>query len=96
MASTQAVYQGTFTPKRRWTVYALPMEQADFGYNDLPARTLEWENRFIDKALAIQARHPSYSFTLDAAANLDSYLATRQEPQAAQLARVTCDRDDGA
>ena len=81
----KAVYQGTFTPKRRWMVYALPMEQADFGYNDLPARTLEWENRFIDKALAIQARHPSYSFTLDAAANLDSYLATRQEPQTAQL-----------
>ena len=55
----QAVFRGTFTPKRRWTVYALPMEQADFGYNDLPARTLEWENRFIDKALAIQDRHPS-------------------------------------
>ena len=81
----QAVFRGTFTPKRRWTVYALPMEQADFGYNDLPARTLEWENRFIDKALAIQARHPSYSFTLDAAANLDSYLATRQTPQTARL-----------
>ena len=81
----QAVFRGTFTPKRRWTVYALPMEQADFGYNDLPARTLEWENRFIDKALAIQERHPLYSFTLDAAANLDSYLATRQAPQAARL-----------
>ena len=81
----QAVFRGTFTPKRRWTVYALPMEQADFGYNDLPARTLEWENRFIDKALAIQDRHPLYSFTLDAAANLDSYLATRQAPQAARL-----------
>ena len=81
----QAVFRGTFTPKRRWTVYALPMEQADFGYNDLPARTLEWENRFIDKALAIQERHPSYSFTLDAAANLDSYLATRQTPQTARL-----------
>jgi hypothetical protein len=80
-----AVYEGTFTPKRRWTVYALPMEQADFGYNDLPARTLEWENRFIDKALAIQAAHPSYSFTLDAAANLDSYLATRQSAQSSQL-----------
>ena len=25
----KAVYQGTFTPKRRWAVYALPMEQAD-------------------------------------------------------------------
>ena len=81
----KAVYEGTFTPKRRWTVYTLPMEQADFGYNDLPARTLEWENRFIDKALVIQRRHPSYSFTLDAAANLDSYLATRQPAQAAQL-----------
>lgn len=70
--------QSTFVPKRRWLVYALPMEQADFGYNDLPARTLEWENRFIDKALEIQRRYTSYKFTLDAAANLKSYLSTRK------------------
>ena len=61
------------------------MEQADFGYNDLPARTLEWENRFIDRSLEIQSKYPSYSFTLDAAANLDSYLATRDEKQGKQL-----------
>ncbi len=79
------VYRGTFTPARRWRVYALPMEQADFGYNDLPARTLEWENRFIDKALNIQAKYPSYSFTLDAAANLESYVATRNQPQSNAL-----------
>ncbi|HEX4485045.1 MAG TPA: hypothetical protein VH088_02190, partial [Terriglobales bacterium] len=79
------VYQGTFTPLRKWQVYALPMEQADFGYNDLPARTLEWENRFIDKALDIQKQYPSYSFTLDAAANLESYLATRGEENGKQL-----------
>jgi alpha-mannosidase len=81
----KAVYRGTFTPKRRWKVYALPMEQADFGYNDLPARTLEWENRFIDTTLAIQAKYPSYSFTLDAAANLESYLATRNGEQGTRL-----------
>ena len=79
------VYRGTFTPARRWRVYVLPMEQADFGYNDLPARTLEWENRFIDKALRIQMKYPSYSFTLDAAANLESYVATRNSVQASQL-----------
>jgi alpha-mannosidase len=82
---TAPVYRGIFTPRRRWQVYALPMEQADFGYNDLPARTLEWENRFIDTALQIQHDHSSYSFTLDAAANLDSYLATRDEEHAKQL-----------
>lgn len=77
--SANPVYQGEFTPKRKWKVFALPMEQADFGYNDLPARTLEWENRFIDKTLEIQRRYPSYSFTLDASANLESYLLTRKE-----------------
>jgi alpha-mannosidase len=61
------------------------MEQADFGYNDLPPRTLEWENRFIDKTLEIQKKYPSYAFTLDAAANLESYLATRQEKNGNQL-----------
>ncbi len=66
---SQPIWQGTFRPKRKWKAYALPMEQADFGYNDLPARTLEWENRFIDKTLKIQEKFPSYSFTLDAAAN---------------------------
>jgi alpha-mannosidase len=79
------IYRGTFTPRRRWQVYALPMEQADFGYNDLPARTLEWENRFIDKTLAIQLKYPSYSFTLDAGANLESYLSTRKDEKAKQL-----------
>jgi alpha-mannosidase len=79
------VYKGIFTPLRRWQVYALAMEQADFGYNDLPARTLEWENRFIDKALEIQKQYPSYSFNLDAAANLDSYLATRDEQHGKEL-----------
>jgi len=79
------VYCGIFVPRRRWQVYALPMEQADFGYNDLPARTLEWENRFIDRTLQIQSKYPSYSFTLDAAANLDSYLATRDEAHGKQL-----------
>ncbi len=79
------IYHGTFTPRRKWQVYALPMEQADFGYNDLPARTLEWENRFIDRTLEIQQKYPSYSFTLDAAANLESYLSTRQDEKAKQL-----------
>jgi hypothetical protein len=77
--SKEPVYGGIFTPRRRWLVYALPMEQADFGYNDLPAHTLEWENRFFDKALEIQQKYDSYSYTLDAAANLESYLSTRKD-----------------
>ena len=82
---SQPIWKGTFQPKRKWKVYALPMEQADFGYNDLPARTLEWENRFIDKTLEIQQAYPAYSFTLDAAANLESYLATRPENQSSRV-----------
>src|SRR5438552_8080532 len=83
--SKAPVYRGTFTPRRRWQVYALPTEQADFGYNDLPARTLEWENRFIDKTLEIQRKYPSYSFTLDASANLESFLASRKEEQRKEI-----------
>ncbi|MEJ0087274.1 MAG: polysaccharide lyase family protein [Pseudomonadota bacterium] len=83
--SKTAIYEGVFTPKRRWQVHALPMEQADFGYNDLPARTLEWENRFIDKTLQIQKKYPDYAFTLDASANLESYLATRDAAHGEQL-----------
>lgn len=83
--SKDPAYRGTFTPRRRWQVYALPMEQADFGYNDLPARTLEWENRFIDKTLQIQKKYPSYAFTLDTAANLESYLSTRDEEHGNEL-----------
>lgn len=79
------LYRATFIPRRRWQVYALPMEQADFGYNDLPARTLEWENRFIDNTLKIQQKYPSYSFTLDAAANLESYLSTRRDEKSKQV-----------
>jgi alpha-mannosidase len=80
-----AVYQGEFVPARRWRVYAIPMEQADFGFDETPSRTLEWENRYIDKAMEIEKAFPSYSFTLDAAANLESYLATRDEAHKQQL-----------
>ncbi|HWR16816.1 MAG TPA: polysaccharide lyase family protein [Terriglobales bacterium] len=82
---SQPVWKGTFEPKRKWKVYALPMEQADFGYNDFPARTLEWENRFIDKTLEIQKAYPDYSYTLDASANLESYLATRPANKSSQV-----------
>ena len=73
------VYQGPFVPARRWHVYALPVEQADFGYDEVPARTLEWENRYTDKALEIQRQFPSYAFNLDASANLESYIAGRDD-----------------
>jgi hypothetical protein len=79
------VYRGTFVPQRRWKVYAMPIEQADFGYDEVPSRTLEWENRYIDKVLEIMKEFPSYSFTLDAAGNLDSYLTSRSQAQTQQL-----------
>jgi len=79
------VYRGTFQPQRRWKVYAMPMDQADFGYNDVPARTLEWENRYTDKAIDITQKFPSYSYTLDAAANLDDFLSTHSEERSKQL-----------
>jgi hypothetical protein len=80
-----AAYRGTFAPQRKWRVYAMPMEQADFGYNEVPSRTLEWENRYIDKMLEIMRQYPSYSFTLDASANLESYLSTRDESRQREL-----------
>ena len=79
------VFQGIFRPQRRWRVYAMPMEQADFGYDEVPARTLEWEDRYTDKALDIEKEFPSFSFTLDAAANLNSYLKTRDKAHRKQL-----------
>jgi hypothetical protein len=80
-----AIYRGRFEPRRRWKVYAMPMEQADFGYDELPSRTLEWENLYIDKVLDIMKKFPFYSFTLDASANLESYLATRDETRGKQV-----------
>lgn len=78
-------FRGTFTPERKWRVYAMPMEQADFGYNEVPSRTLEWENRYIDKMLDIMKVYPEYSFTLDASANLEAYLSTHDEVMQKQL-----------
>jgi alpha-mannosidase len=78
-------FNGNIRPRRRWRVYAMPAEQADFGYDEVPSRTLIWENRYIDKAIQIEREYPSYSFTLDASANLESYLATRDEAHRQQL-----------
>jgi alpha-mannosidase len=79
------IYTGVFQPKRRWSVYALPTEQADFGFDEVPALTLDWENRYIDKAMEIERKYPSYSFTLDAAANLEAYLNTRDKASREEL-----------
>jgi hypothetical protein len=75
----QPILTSVFESKRRWRVYALPTEQGDFGFDEVPALTLDWENRYTDKALEISQKYPSYSFTLDAAANLESYLNTRNK-----------------
>ncbi len=79
------VYQGTFQPQRRWRVYAAPRAQHNYGFNEVPARTLEWQNRYIDKFLDILQEYSSYSFTVDVSANLESYLETRVEAQRKQL-----------
>jgi hypothetical protein len=86
VAGSQApAFRGTFQPQRRWRVYAAPRAQQNYGFNEVPARTLEWENRYIDEFLDILRKYPSYSFTLDVAANLESYLETRGETQRRQL-----------
>ena len=81
----EPVFRGTLQPARRWRVYAMPLEQAGFGFTEAPARTLEWGNRYIDRALELQDKYPNHSYTLDAAANLDSYLTERTEPQRTRL-----------
>lgn len=79
------ILQTTFQPQRRWRVYAEPREQADFGYDEVPAVTLEWENQYTDRFLDILQQYPGYSFTLDASANLQSYLKTRDEAHEKRL-----------
>ena len=81
----EPIFTGVFRPKRRWNVYALPREQADFGFDEVPALTLDWENRYVDKAVETTRKYPSYSFTLDAAANLEAYLNTRDKASREQL-----------
>jgi alpha-mannosidase len=82
---SRPIFTGVFQPKRRWRVYALPTEQADFGFDEVPALTLDWENRYTDKALEITHKYPSYSFTLDAGANLESFLDTHDKTSREQL-----------
>jgi alpha-mannosidase len=81
----QPIYRGIFRPQRRWRVYAEPREQADFGYDEVPAVTLEWEDQYTDRFLDILHTYPNYSFTLDASANLQSYLKTRDEMHKTRL-----------
>lgn len=79
------IFTGIFRSKRHWLIYARPAEQADFGFDEVPALTLDWENRYLDKALRITQQFPSYSFTLDASANLEAYLKTRDKAHREQL-----------
>lgn len=82
---SQPILKTTFQPKRRWLVYADPREQADFGFDDTPAITLEWEDQFTDRFLDLVKQFPSYSFTLDASANLQSYLKNRDPEHTKEL-----------
>ncbi len=78
-------YQGRFFPARHWRIYAMPMEQADWGYDEVPARVETWENRYIDRALQIARKYPGFKYELDGGGMLRAYLRNRTQVQRDQL-----------
>ncbi len=84
---------GRFTRCRKWQVYLTPHAHTDIGYTHRQWEVAERLCRNIDTALDLLAAEdpveadqpPSFSYHLDSAWALETWLATRSEPRKQQL-----------
>jgi alpha-mannosidase len=77
---------GTFTRKRKWTVYVAPHVHTDIGYTHRQWEVAERLCRTIDAALnLLDPPTAPFAFHVDATWSLETYLQTRNEEQKRRL-----------
>ncbi|MGH9942353.1 MAG: polysaccharide lyase family protein [Pyrinomonadaceae bacterium] len=82
----------TLTPARKWTVYMVPHEHLDVGYSDFQTKLAELHSRIINEALAMNAEHPEFRFTLDGYWQARHFLEGRSEAERQKFYRAVRER----
>ena len=68
-------------PCRKWKVFAAASAHTDIGYTDLQPKVAELHSENIDLAIAIIKQYPDFRWNVEAAWDMENYLASRPEPQ---------------
>jgi alpha-mannosidase len=68
-------------PCRKWKIFAAASAHTDIGYTDLQPKIAELHNENIDRAIAIIKQYPDFRWNVEAAWEMENYLASRPEPQ---------------
>jgi alpha-mannosidase len=68
-------------PCRKWKIFAAASAHTDIGYTDLQPKVAEIHSENIDIAMAIIKQYPDFRWNVEAAWDMENYLATRPEPQ---------------
>ena len=68
-------------PCRKWKIFAAASAHTDIGYTDLQPKIAELHNENIDRAIAIIKQYPDFRWNVEAAWEMENYLASRPEPR---------------
>ena len=68
-------------PCRKWKIFAAASAHTDIGYTDLQPKIAELHSENIDRAIAIIKQYPDFRWNVEAAWDMENYLASRPEPQ---------------
>ncbi len=66
-------------PKKKWTVFVVPLHHLDVGYSDYQAKVSAVQARLMDEALTMIDQHPDFRFSLDGEWVLQQFMETRTE-----------------
>jgi hypothetical protein len=68
-------------PCRKWKIFAAASAHTDIGYTDLQPKVAELHSENIDRAIAIIKQYPDFRWNVEAAWDMENYLASRPEAQ---------------
>ncbi len=80
------------TPRKKWTVFAVPHEHIDVGYPDYQAKVAEVQSRVLDEAIDLIHEHPDFRFSPDGYWSVRQFLAGRSEERQRQLLQMVKDK----
>lgn len=76
-------FDAKISPKKKWTVYVVPMVHLDVGYTDYQSKVYAAHSRDLDEALDFISAHPDFRYSMDASMDLDMFMRSRS-PDAQQ------------
>ncbi len=74
-------------PCRKWKIFVAASAHTDIGYTDLQPKVAALHSDNIDRAMALIKQYPDFRWDVEAAWEMENYLADRPEPQRQEYLR---------